>query len=413
MCTQQMYLIIHVTSRGGQDLCRSSSPAPPEWENEKGEKLTLQRVWADSKGEQLDDQEAQRRQQLKLQHEQSMSSTPETSQSKSSCCSSKKPKVEAEPSQLDKLTSSFTSAPSTMNQITALQSSIPSSSSLAPTQRRCNCGSTCQCTLCPQHPNNAATRKYNAQQLNVMTHAPGFEYMPSHSAFTGQMYQPASSQHSCMGGQATYFLSTKPHSQQDLQHLMPGTNQGDYLMSYPVDASDFPIPHQQMEVSMQGSNESDTMALDGFEGGNFDFTNQNYNVDLNDPSFWEMGDADVDQVMYDNALSSHQTPMFSANPTNMNSQASLQPSWVGEHPSHSAHVVNTQPIQHHQPFDSMMQPITNTLAQPGFSRQQSQGPSSNYDNLGASTPYQTDQLTNFPTFNFSQYSPQQSPLSTR
>lgn len=320
MCTQKMYLIVHVSKPGGGDLCRSSSPKP-EWQNERGERLTLASVWADARGEKLDVQEAERRQQMKIAGAQSKTGSPSSSGSleeststpkPSSCCSSKKAKSEittplptasfAAPSPpIQPSEYASTATPSTkflqpaMNHRDQL---LHSSQHLTPVTSRCNCGTACQCTLCPEHPNNTTTRHYNAQQLSMMTTTPNHGYMPSQATLTGQMYQPLTTQQSCVGGQASYFLSTRPHDQQNMQGVLPGSHEGDYVMSYPMEM-DMPMLQQHVvpSFSAQPSFDSTPMDMSVFDDNQMDFGNDS-NMTFGNPSFWEsnMGHASVDQI---------------------------------------------------------------------------------------------------------------------
>ena len=320
MCTQKMYLIVHVSKPGGGDFCRSSSPKP-EWQNEKGERLTLASVWADARGEKLDAQEAERRQQMKIAGAQSKTGSPSSSESfeeaaptprANSCCSSKKAKSEtatplptasfvaqSPPIQLSEYASATT--PSTQflqPTINHHDQNLLGIQHLTPLTSRCNCGTACQCTLCPEHPNNTATRHYNAQQLSMMTTTPNHGYLPSQAALTGQMYQPLTTQQSCVGGQASYFLSTKPHDQQNLQYVLPRSHEGDYVMSYPMDM-DMPMLHHHVvpSFSAQPSFDSTPMDMSAFDDDHVELSNDS-NMSFGDPTFWEnnMGNASVDQL---------------------------------------------------------------------------------------------------------------------
>ena len=286
LCTQKMYLIALVSKPDAKDIPRTNSPKPPVWENESGQAETLKSVWADASGQLLSDAEAQRRQREKEQREQGQTG---------GCCSTKPAKEDvAKP------------APKggcRHREVVKQEQATPAldNALLAPsTTNRCTCGTACQCTLCPEHPNNAATRQYNAQTLNMMTTQ--HNYLPAPSMMNGPMYTPAEPQESCMGGQPRFYLSRNKPTQQDFQNFFPGAVSGDYVMSYPVDQWAMQSPANLPTVQMQPFQHQQTVPPQmpthdlGFDESfmdlSMDWTNQQQD------DMWEMrlGDASVDQI---------------------------------------------------------------------------------------------------------------------
>ncbi|ETN43908.1 uncharacterized protein HMPREF1541_11039 [Cyphellophora europaea CBS 101466] len=302
LCVQKMYLICLVSKPDAKDVPRTNSPKPPVWENERGQSETLKTVWADASGQLLTDNEAQRRQREKEQREQGQSG---------GCCSTKQPEEEiAKP------------APKggcRHRDAVKQEQATPTldRTSLAPsTTSRCTCGTACQCTLCPEHPNNAATRQYNAQTLNLM--ATQHNYLPAPSMMSGSMYTPDVPQESCMGGQPRFFLSRNKPTQQDFQNFFPSAMSGDYVMSYPVDqwGAQSPLqspptmplqqyPDPQPEAQMIPDLPADTLDFDNqFMSMNMDWTSRQQD------DMWEMrlGDASVDQISQFPTLGPAPTP---------------------------------------------------------------------------------------------------------
>lgn len=290
LCTQKMYLIALVSKPEIKEIPRTNSPKPPIWENESGQAETLKTVWADASGQLLSDAEAQRRQREKEQREQGQTG---------GCCSTKAVNEEvAKPA--PKGGCRHREAIKQEQSTPALDSTL-----LAPAgTNRCTCGTACQCTLCPEHPNNAATRQYTAQTLNTM--ATQHNYLPSPSMISGPMYTPDVPQESCMGGQTRFYLSRSKPTQQDFQNFFPGAVSGDYVMSYPVDqwsthqpTDGMPSVHMQPFQNIQPQPPIVTQVSNGdmdfdhhFMDLSMDWTSQQQD------DMWEMrlGDASVDQI---------------------------------------------------------------------------------------------------------------------
>lgn len=286
LCTQKMYLMVLVSKPETKDIPRSNSPIPPTWQNEDGQVETLKTVWADASGQLLTDAEAERRQREKEQRE----------SGGGGCCSSKSAEKEDVPKPAPKGGCRHREAVKQEEATPSLKSAQPTPAS----GNRCTCGTACQCTLCPEHPNNAATRQYNAQTLNLM--ASQHAYMPSPSMMTGPMYTPATPQESCMGGQPRFFLTRNKPTQQDFQNFFPGAVNGDYVMSYPVDQTPWAMPMQTPSTSIQQFPNahphqpvlppmSETMTFDD------QLMDMEWSTQGND-DMWEMrlGDASVDQI---------------------------------------------------------------------------------------------------------------------
>ncbi|KAL2410868.1 hypothetical protein ABEF91_000303 [Exophiala dermatitidis] len=235
-CTQEMYLIVRVD--GPQTIKREATSTPrPVWEDDKGNTLTLKRVWADANGRQIDDEEYQKRRQRMKEREEGISKTPEVS--KSSCCSSKKAKEEEQPADGTSKTTSggcrhrenvAVSQPSIERQPSAL---TPQSNSMSNDSwvAACSCGSGCSCLYCPDHPNNATSIKHTQQQVKNL----------AEQAFVGDGLMPASfvpesTPQSCMGGRPTFFLSKTPGmSQQQLaQFFSENSEPGAIYLTYPI-----------------------------------------------------------------------------------------------------------------------------------------------------------------------------------
>ncbi|RMZ76457.1 hypothetical protein DV737_g4818, partial [Chaetothyriales sp. CBS 132003] len=114
---------------------------------------------------------------------------------------------------------------------------------------RCTCGAKCQCTLCPDHPNNTATRQYNAQQLNAMAANPNGTYIPTQSMVNGQLFKPEVPQGSCMGGEASYFLTREQPTLHDFHRLFPDYSPDDFVLTYPMDTSTHTYTHMNNMAS--------------------------------------------------------------------------------------------------------------------------------------------------------------------
>jgi hypothetical protein len=291
LCTQKMYLIALVSKPDAKDIPRTNSPVPPVWENESGQAETLKSVWADASGQLLSDAEAQRRQREKEQREQGQTG---------SCCSSK-------PANEDVAKPAPTGGCRHREAVKQEQATPTLDNALlAPppiTASRCTCGTACQCTLCPEHPNNAATRQYNAQTLNMM--ATQHNYLPPPSMMNGPMYTPAIPQESCMGGQPRFYLSRNKPTQQDFQNFFPGAVSGDYVMSYPVDQWATQSPAQMSAVPMQPFHDLQPQhaVAPQISGNNLGFDENFMDIPMDwttqqQDDMWEMrlGDASVDQI---------------------------------------------------------------------------------------------------------------------
>ena len=209
LCVQQMYLIVALKSRPKPVWVNQNEEVTPQWADENGELKTLNPVYTDMNGNVLSPEEARAREEQKEKRR----NDPQPS----SCCSSKAPKQETSP------------APESGCRH---RENVPTPA--PPSASQCTCGIKCQCTLCPEHPNNNATRIYNSQQLNAMTH--NATYMPNQTAINGQLFRPEVPQGSCLGGEASYFLTREQPTAQDFQRLFPGYSPDDFVLTYPMDA---------------------------------------------------------------------------------------------------------------------------------------------------------------------------------
>ena len=144
--------------------------------------------------------------------------------------------------------------------------------------------------------NATATRQYNAQQLNAMASNPGGSYMPTQSMVNGQSFRPEVAQGSCLGGEASYFLTREQPTLHDFQRLFPDYAPGDFVLTYPMDApthsynqmNNISVPPDdtyvtQMPMSMDPLPEFQHFESHAFEDMAF----------LDQPLNFTFGDADV------------------------------------------------------------------------------------------------------------------------
>jgi hypothetical protein len=294
LCMQKMYLIVLVSQPDAKDTPRSNSPMPPVWDTEDGQKETLKPVWTDISGQMLSPAEVDRRKRETEEREQGRSIP-------GGCCSSKNTQ--------DAPTTAPTTGCRHREAIKQEQSTpIPDPALLNPaTASRCTCGTSCQCKLCPEHPNNAATKQYTAQTLDFMTSQNS--YMPANSMMMGSMYTPDVPQESCMGGQPRFYLTRQQPTQQDFHTFFPGATNGDYVMSYPIDRTAWPMsPPQIMNSAMQNQyfdapmQQQQQPVMPSLPPDNIQFDDSFLDVGIDWPpqgdSVWEsrLGDASVDQI---------------------------------------------------------------------------------------------------------------------
>ena len=229
MCVQQMFLIVALKSRPKPVWVNRELEEVPRWTDEDGVEKTLNPVYTDMNGNVLSPEEAKER-----EEERERRRNEDSQPLKTSCCASKQSKQDThdqEPSPI----------PPTTGCRHKEQLSAPPAPIITPNPQplqssRCTCGVKCQCTLCPEHPNNTATQQYNAQQLHFMAHNADRTYLPTQSTTSGQMFRPEVPQQSCLGGEASYFLTREQPTAQDFQRLFPDYAPGDFVLTYPMDA---------------------------------------------------------------------------------------------------------------------------------------------------------------------------------
>ncbi|RMZ77918.1 hypothetical protein DV738_g4126, partial [Chaetothyriales sp. CBS 135597] len=318
LCVQQMFLVVALKSRPKPVWINQEPEQTPQWTDENGEQKTLNPVYTDLKGNILSPEEAKAREEEKERRRNepttaiakssccssSTATTPIATASppKSSCCSSKpatKIKVQAgddagSPTPSPGCRHKETYIPPLQPQIAMSEASKVSIPRQGP--NRCTCGAKCQCTLCPEHPNNTATRQYNAQQLNAMAANRSGTYIPTESMVNGQLFKPEVPEGSCMGGEASYFLTREQPTLHDFQRLFPDYSSDDFVLTYPMDASTHTYTHMNNMAAAAAlpSLPDLNMAIDPLATipplGNpgFDMTFMN-----NEPLDFSFGDADV------------------------------------------------------------------------------------------------------------------------
>ncbi|RMZ91730.1 hypothetical protein DV736_g1064, partial [Chaetothyriales sp. CBS 134916] len=293
LCVQQVFLVVALKSRPKPVWINQEPEQTPQWTDENGEQKTLNPVYTDLKGNILSPEEAKAREEEKERRR----NEPATAiPRKPSCCSSKPAKVQVHDE------ASPTPSPGCRHKNTHIPSQPPIAMSEAPkvsiprqVPSRCTCGAKCQCTLCPEHPNNTATRQYNAQQLNAMAANPNGTYIPTQTMVNGQLFKPEVPQGSCMGGEASYFLTREQPTLDDFHRLFPDFSSDDFVLTYPMDTSTHTYTHMNNMASAAVPSLPDIhMPIDPLatmpplDNTAFDMTFMN-----NEPLDFSFGDADV------------------------------------------------------------------------------------------------------------------------
>jgi hypothetical protein len=335
VCTQRMYLICLVSQN--DPIKRSTSPLPPVWKNEDGQAETLKSVWADASGQQISDIEAERRQREKEQREQK--------QAPSGCCGSKSKEPKSGPSGCRHLE----------NIKQENIADIPTFTDLPEAQKRCSCGPNCECIYCSEHPNNLASRQYNASQLNFMS-STDF-YMPSSSAQTGPVYAPVAPMESCTGGSAMFRLTmNKPHPS-DIHQFFPQATNGDLMMSYPIEQNVWPgSPNFDQQPDSFQSGPSPEALPDFPDNAEFDMPPLDPNMNWMAPQAdlgMHLGSGHVDQIFHSNpsslqvavpnnfGMQSSQTPMqYDTFPSSLHHSMPTSNSMYATAPSNFVHTLN-------------------------------------------------------------------------
>lgn len=324
-----MYLIVHVSKKDSPKVTennRASSPVPSRTLN--GQPEFLQKVLTDRSGNVLTDEEIQRRQdeqakrEQREQHQKTESKSSRSTQSPPSLNSVNYPRLPSQfvaspllsdysrdasssrsrsasamfPTTTDYSVSSVSSQGGCQHPTNLAQSPLPYDTA---TIQGCNCGATCQCIHCPEHANNAATRQYNHQQF---AHMASHDYLPTclqpDGMNAGRLFRPETPQASCMGGQASFVLSSQRPNRTDYTQLFPGLKAGEYVMQYQVQRT--PQLHQQYDHAMNMPlHLHSNVQLDQVIGIDQTMNDVNMSQDftmLDGTPQWSIGEGNVDQI---------------------------------------------------------------------------------------------------------------------
>ena len=252
ICVQRMFLLVALKSRP-KPVWINQDPEPiPQWTDENGEQKTLNPVYTDLNGNLLSPEQAKAREEERERRRNEEMERPQRSgccsskPEKSGCCSSQEVEKEAGPTPASSTGCRHRETVPQTPLPQKSQTSIPSNA-----DSRCTCGIKCQCTLCPEHPNNTATRQYNTQQLTAMASNPNGSYMPTQALANGQLFKPEVPRGSCLGGEASYFLTREQPTLHDFQRLFPDYAPGDFVLTYPMDAPTHTYNHMNNMSSAQ------------------------------------------------------------------------------------------------------------------------------------------------------------------
>lgn len=247
-CTQIMYMLVYIPAPGAEGATHE----------EQGSWQKGQQVVTDLKGNILTPEQVKERQQqketqkvqnndlitpstrTKIPTEPTQTSLPEHEakpEEAGGCCTHKE-KVAAK------------------NIATEASSQQPQNSQNATSG--CNCGGTCTCAFCPEHPNNSTSTNMAREQAMYFANRPYNNDQQPIVSFTPTVPQGAS----CMGGLPRFAVSRYPErpSYEDLQTTFP--NPG-YVIGYPfwstrTDDAGFSIPpfpmHSPMNLTVDGIN---------------------------------------------------------------------------------------------------------------------------------------------------------------
>jgi hypothetical protein len=223
LCVQRMFLVVALKSRPKPEWIDEEVEPAPQWTDGNGEEKTLNPVYVDMTGKVIPAEKARA---MEEEKERRRTEGESKQQPAKSCCASKEVKEEQSP----------TPTPGCRHRETVPVPKTTPVTLPSNTATRCTCGVKCQCTLCPEHPNNAATRSYNAEQLGAMAANHTRSYLPTQSIPNGQLYTPEIPQGSCLGGQASYMLTRTRPTLHDFQRMFPGHGLDDNLMLFPINA---------------------------------------------------------------------------------------------------------------------------------------------------------------------------------
>ncbi|RMD43197.1 hypothetical protein DV735_g1905, partial [Chaetothyriales sp. CBS 134920] len=261
LCVQQMFLVVALKSRPKPVWITQEPEKTPQWTDENGEQKTLNPVYTDLKGNILSPEEAKAREEERERR-----------------------RNEPVKVQVGDEASSPIPSPGCRHKDTHTPTLQPQIAAR-------------ECTLCPEHPNNTATRQYNAQQLNAMAANPSGTYIPTESMVNGQLFKPEVPEGSCMGGEASYFLTRGQPSLHDFHRLFPDYSSDDFVLTYPMDASTHTYTHMNNMAAAAAALPSlpdlnmpmDPLAtMPPLGNPGFDMTFMN-----NEPLDFSFGDADV------------------------------------------------------------------------------------------------------------------------